>query len=811
MRRIKLILSAGVLIFMVLRVYGFQNAGTIIKGRVSDEKGDPMTGAAISVTNTFLGTYSGNDGSYAIKVPNVGLYTLTFSFTGYETVIREIDLKELQILDVTLVPKVMMTGEVIVNGTRAGYRTPVAYSNIGFETIKNRNNGQDLPFLMALTPSLVETSEAGTGIGYTSFRVRGTDGTRINVTIDGIPLNDAESQQVFWVDLPDLASSVDDIQVQRGVGTSSNGAGAFGASVNIRTDNPENTPFAEISSTAGSFNTFKNTVKAGTGMLADRFAFQIRYSDIKSDGYIERTNSANRSAYIGGLYRTSRSILKVNVFLGEEHTGISWWGVPAEMLGVNRRYNPAGEYTDENGNIKYYNNESDNYKQNHYQLIYSLNINRYLTFNTALHYTFGEGYYEEYREDQQYSDYGLPPVKTDTVIQTSTDLIRRKWLSNNFYGVVYSLNFRKKKVEAVVGGGMNVYDGDHFGTIIWMRNAGNTEKDYQWYFNKALKKEFSIYSKINYKFSDKISLFGDLQFRGIYYKMHGPEDDLRDLTQLHLFNFINPKTGLFWSPAANQDAYISFSVANKEPTRSDYQVASGDNKDTPRAETLYDFETGYNLRADRVNLSFNLYGMSYKDQLIPTGELSNVGYPIMTNVKKSYRAGLEVTAGLKPLDKLLWELNFTSSRSWIPGFIEYYLDYNTSDQTSQYKSKLLGTVDIAYSPSMTGSSNLSYAFGQRLKASLITKYVGKQYFDNTMSRNRMIDPYLVSNLRLDYNPVIRGVKNAEIQLFINNLFNAQYESNAYGGLYYEDGVEKSWAYYFPQAGINFMIRLDVTF
>jgi iron complex outermembrane receptor protein len=431
--------------------------------------------------------------------------------------------------------------------------------------------------------------------------------------------------------------------------------------------------------------------------------------------------------------------------------------------------------------------------------------------NTALHYTFGEGYYEEYRENQQYSDYGLPPVKTDTVIQTSTDLIRRKWLSNNFYGVVYSLNFRKKKVEAVVGGGMNVYDGDHFGTIIWMRNAGNTEKDYQWYFNKALKKEFSIYSKINYKFSDKISLFGDLQFRGIYYKMHGPEDDLRDLTQLHLFNFINPKTGLFWSPAANQDAYISFSVANKEPTRSDYQVASGDNKDTPRAETLYDFETGYNLRADRVNLSFNLYGMSYKDQLIPTGELSNVGYPIMTNVKKSYRAGLEVTAGLKPLDKLLWELNFTSSRSWIPGFIEYYLDYNTSDQTSQYKSKLLGTVDIAYSPSMTGSSNLSYAFGQRLKASLITKYVGKQYFDNTMSRNRMIDPYLVSNLRLDYNPVIRGVKNAEIQLLINNLFNAQYESNAYGGLYYEDGVEKSWAYYFPQAGINFMIRLDVTF
>ena len=804
-------LSAAILIILISQAFGFQNTGPVIKGKVSDEKGTPLPGAGVTVINTFLGTYSGTDGSYNIKVPDDGVYNLKFSFTGYETVIKEINLKGTGVLDVTLVPKLLMTEEVIVSALRAGYRTPVAYANVGSETIRRQNNGQDLPFLIGLTPSLVETSEAGTGIGYTGFRIRGTDGSRINVTIDGIPLNDAESQQVFWVDLPDLASSVDDIQVQRGVGTSSNGAGAFGASVNIQTKSPDNVPFAEISSTAGSFNTFKNTVKAGTGMLAGRFALQMRYSDIRSDGYIERTGTDNRSACISGLYRTARSLLKTNIILGEEHTGISWWGVPSEMLSVDRRYNPAGEYVDESGNKRNYENESDNYKQNHYQLIYSLNLNRYTNFHTALHYTSGKGYYEEYREDQPFTEYGLSPIIIDTTEITSTDLIRRKWMSNDFYGLIYSLNFRKEKVEAVFGGGMNIYDGRHFGRIIWMRYAGSTEKDYQWYFNRTHKGEFSIYGKINYKFSDKINGFGDLQYRYIYYNMYGPDDDLKDISQLHIFSFINPKSGIFWSLSSNQDAYLSFSVANREPTRSDFKEASGDNKATPRSETLFDTEAGYNLRKNKANLGINLYSMFYKDQLVPTGELSNVGYPVMTNVKRSYRIGLELTAGLKPADKLDWSINMTFSRNRIPGFIEYYLDYITSDQTSQYKSKSLGTVDIAYSPSLVGSSDLSYAFSEKLKMHFISKYVGKQYFDNTMSRNRLIDPYLVNSLQIGYNPEIRRIKNTEIQLFINNLLNAQYVSNAYGGLWYEDGTEKTWSYFFPQAGINFLVTWAVTF
>jgi iron complex outermembrane receptor protein len=811
MMKAKLFFFTAILIISTLQAFGYQNAGSALKGKVSDEKGNPLAGAGVSVINTFLGTYSGMDGTYNIKVPGDGIYSLKFSFTGYETVIQEINVTGTGVLNVTLVPKLMMTEEVIVSATRAGNRTPVAYTNVGSETIRQLNNGQDLPFLIGLTPSLVETSEAGAGIGYTSLRIRGTDGSRINVTIDGIPLNDAESQQVFWVDLPDLASSVDNIQVQRGVGTSSNGAGAFGASVNIETKSPDNVAYAEISSIAGSFNTYKNVVKAGTGLLADRFAFQLRFSNLLSDGYIERTGSDNRSAYISGTYRTSRSLLKTNIILGEEHTGISWWGVPAEMLSINRRYNPAGEYEDESGNKKYYDNESDNYKQNHYQLIYTLKLNRYTNFHTALYYTFGEGYYEEYREDQPFSEYGLPSIILDTTEITSTDLIRRKWMSNDFYGMVYSLKFSKEKIDAVFGGGMNVYDGNHYGKIIWMRNAGNAGKDYQWYLNKAHKGEFSMYGKIDYKFSDKISGFGDLQYRHIYYNMYGPDDDLRDISQSHLFNFINPKGGLFFSPGSNQDAYISFSVANKEPTRSDFKDASGDKNATPTSETLFDTEAGYNLRTDKANVGFNLYGMIYKDQLVPTGELSNVGYPIMTNVKRSYRVGLELTAGLKPADRLDWNLNMTISRNKILGFMEYYLDYNTSDWTSQYKNKNLGTVDIAYSPSITGSSNMVFHVSNHVKFHLVSKYVGKQYFDNTMNADRMIDPYLVNNIMIDYSPDIQKIKNADFQLLINNVFNNKYESNGYGGNWYEDGLEKTWSYYFPQAGINFLIRFSLKF
>jgi iron complex outermembrane recepter protein len=795
----------------ILLAVTFQDNGSVIRGKVTDVNGNVLPGAGVTIENTFLGVHTEVDGTYLISGLKDGVYTLRFSYIGFETTVREIVLKGNAVLNITLTAKPYMTDEVLVNATRAGEHSPLAYSAIDKVLLQKQNMGQDMPYLLSLTPSMVETSEAGNGVGYTSLRIRGTDGNRINVTIDGIPLNDPESQQVFWVDLPDLASSVENIQVQRGAGTSSNGSGAFGATISIQTTNPENEPFAEVNSSSGSFNTFKNNVSAGTGLIGGKFALQMRYSYLKSDGYIDRTGSNHRSAFVSGIYRTERSGLKFNIILGEEHTGIGWWGVPKDSLATNRRYNPSGEYTDYSGKISYYNNESDNYVQNHYQLIYSLKISNYLSLHTAFHYTKGKGYYEEYNQGQSLSDYNIPSFYIGDSLISKTDLIRRKWLSNDFYGLVYSLKYQKQRVEATAGGGMNLYTGDHFGDIIWMRTAGNTEKDYRWYFNRARKGEISLYGKINYSLSDMITMFGDLQYRYILYKMKGIEDNLMDVSQEHKYRFINPKAGVFVTVTPNQDAYLSFSVANREPTRSDFTEASGDPNATPKAETLYDTEMGYKLRTGKSSLAVNLYGMVYKDQLVPTGELSNVGYSIMTNVSKSYRMGIELSAATKFTDVISWNANLTLSRNKISDFVEHYVNYNNSDGSSENLSKKLGEVDIAYSPSITGTSDISLKVLPAMDIHLISKYIGKQYFDNTMNNNRTIDPYFVNNLRVDFEPHIRNIKGVQIQLLINNVFNEIYENNAYGGNWYEDGIEKTWAYYFPQAGINYMFRIGVKF
>jgi len=800
-----------VYIFIFIEVYGLQERTSVIRGRITDIEGNSLSGAGVTIENTFLGTHSAADGYYRIDGLKDGNYNLRISFIGYEPELVSIDLEGEAVANVSLVQKSFLAGEVIVNATRAGSRSPLAYTSLENEILSKQNSGHDIPYLLSLTPSLVETSEAGNGIGYTNLRIRGTDASRINVTMDGIPLNDPESQQVFWVDIPDLASSVDNIQVQRGAGTSTNGAGAFGATVNMQTGNPGNDPFAKISTSLGSFNTSRKMIAAGSGLLAGKFAFQIRLSDLKSDGYIDRTGSDHQSAFINGAFRTARSFLKANIFLGQEHTGIGWWGVPPEILPVNRKYNPAGEYTDENNVVQYYDNESDNYNQNHYQLFYGLKLNNSLSLSTAFHYTSGEGYYEEFKEDRDLSDYGLPDIITGESIISQSDLIRRKWMDNDFYGLVYSVKYKTDKLSATFGGGGNYYSGDHYGRIIWMSNPGNIPKDHQWYLNNGKKGEVSTYAKADYVLNEKLSLFADLQFRFIDYRMDGNDDDLKDLGQRHHYAFLNPKAGLFYSIDQNQDAYLSFSVANREPTRADFKEAAGDPDAVPQPEILYDTELGYKLRKERYSAAINLYAMLYNDQLVPTGELSSTGYPIMTNVKKSRRLGIELSAGLRPADFFDWNLNLTLSSNKIPDFIEYYIDYNTSDWSEEYRSMNLGTVDIAYSPSATGTSDLNFKILKNTELHLISKYVGEQYFDNTMNSERMIDPYFVNNLRIDFNPSIRGLKNAGFQLFINNILNHRYESNAYGGNWFEDGVEKTWSYFFPQAGINFMVKAELAF
>jgi iron complex outermembrane recepter protein len=390
-------------------------------------------------------------------------------------------------------------------------------------------------------------------------------------------------------------------------------------------------------------------------------------------------------------------------------------------------------------------------------------------------------------------------------------LIRRKWMSNNFYGVVWSLRYSEGRINSSFGGGANSYSGDHFGRIIWMRTNGPAEPNYQWYFNKGTKSEISLFSKTEYEISDEFTVYGDLQYRYINYSMNGIDDDLKDLGQEHNFGFFNPKAGIFWSLSPDQDAYLSFSVANREPTRSDFKEAAGDSEATPKPERLYDTELGYKLRRKNFSAGINLYGMIYYNQLIPTGELSDVGYPVMTNVENSHRLGIEFNASLRPVSFLGWDLNLTLSRNKILDFMEYYQDYDTVTWDSEYKSRDLGKTDISYSPSITGTSDLNFRLIKRLELHLISKYVGRQYFDNTMSSERIIDPYFVNSLRFDFNPLIKKLKGAEFQVLINNVFNHKYESNAYGGNWYEEGIEKTWSYYFPQAGINFMIKAGLIF
>jgi len=791
------------LIILSVTALAQQKKGVSVSGRVTDEKGFPLSGAAVAVEGSYLGTLCDDEGRYYIGGLDRGAYSIRFSFVGYEPQSRKIEVNGDTRLNVILLPASLMTGEVIVNAVRAGERTPMAYSTVGDEIISKGNTGQYIPFLLRHTPSLVETSEAGNGIGYTSLRIRGTDASRINVTIDGIPLNDPESQQVFWVDMPDLASSVDNIQVQRGVGSSSNGAGAFGATVSIQSKSPSAEPFAALESAAGSFNTFRNTAAVGTGLIGSSFGLQMRMSKIKSDGYIKRTGSDHTSSNISGVFVAGRSRFRANILLGEERTGLGWWGVPREMLAVDRRYNPAGEYTDDEGFTRYYDNETDNYRQDHYQMIFGHSFSNTLNISAALHYTRGKGYYEEYKEDEDLSEY----ISVPSLI---TDLIRRKWMSNDFYGLVASLKYKTGRVEIVSGGGTNYYSGDHFGTIIWSKYS-NVEKDQQWYFNNGTKYEGSFFTKATFDLNDKISLYGDLQYRFIDYMMTGEDDDHKDLEQDHRYNFLNPRAGLFWSFSSTQEGWLSFSVAGREPTRADFKEAAGDPDATPRDEKLYDTEAGYRIRGKIFTIGFNTYFMYYRDQLVPTGELSSTGYSIMTNADRSYRTGIEVSAGIRPARFIEINMNLTLSSNKIKSFTGYYTDYDTITWESEYKSKYLGTVDIAYSPSVIWNGDITFYIRRNLEMNFSAKYVGKQYFDNTMSSDRMIDPYFVNNLMISWEPEVKKTKGLSLKLFVNNLFNARYESNAYGGNWYEAGVEKTWAYYFPQAGINYMVSAGITF
>ena len=687
-----------------------------------------------------------------------------------------------------------MTEEVFVNATRAGEHTPLAYSTVTKEEITKNNIAQDIPYLLGYTPSLVVSSDAGTGVGYTNINIRGTDVKRINVTIDGIPVNDAESHGVWWVDLPDLASSADNIQIQRGVGTSTNGAGAFGATINFQTTDLNREPYAEVNSSYGSFNTSKNTINFGTGLINKKFAIDGRLSKIWSDGYIDRAFSDLKSFYVSGTMYGETSILKLMIFSGVEHTYQAWDGVPKDSLSTHRTYNPYN-----------YKNETDNYWQDNYQLHYSKKINNNLTGNFALHYTHGKGYYENLVQNSKFSSFSLPNAifSSDTIF--NSDFITQRWLKNDFYGFTYSLNYSGKKINAVLGGGWNQYLGNHFGDIIWAKIVTFDGENYQWYKGTGNKKDLNTFLKISYSLTDRLNLFADLQFRNINYSIGGFDDNLKNVTQIHRYNFFNPKSGLVLNFNDKQKVYASFGISQREPDRDDFTNA--DPGKTPLPEKLFDYEAGYEFHSSNITLKGDLYYMYYLNQLILTGEINDVGSTVLTNVSKSYRQGIEIETNISIFNNLSWYENLTLSRNIIPVFADLTDNWDTSIQDKQ----LLRNKTISFSPTVIAGSVIDYYPFKDFHLSLNTKYVGKQYIDNTQSSERMLNAYLVQNVSFLYIIKNKIFKEISCQLLINNLFNKKYESNAWVYKYIEGGSLHVMDGYFPQAGINYMFKVGLKF
>ena len=790
------------MLFSVALIQMSLNAQHSISGIVTDKSnGESLPGAHILVEGTFLTAISDKDGAYVFKNLKSGTYKLTVSYVGFEDTEKEVELGKNVVVNLQIKPMAILQDEVVIRGIRTFKQEPPSFSNISEKQIATENLGQDLPYIMALSPSTVVSSDAGNGVGYTAIRIRGTDVTGINVTLNGIPLNDPESHGVWWVNMPDLASSINNMQIQRGVGTSTNGAAAFGASINILTNQYSVDPYAEINSSYGSYNTFKGTMRFGTGLIKGRWSFDGRASYISSDGYIDRASSQLKSFAFTAAYHGEKSNYRFNIFSGKEKTYQAWMGVPKDSLETNRTYNP---YT--------YENETDNYQQDHYQFFYVRELSKAWHVNAALFYVRGKGYYEQYKEDRSFSSYGLDDIIIGGDTITRTELVQQKWLDNHYYGITWSVNYQQGKLDLVAGGGWNQYDGDHYGKVIWAEYASNMPKDYEWYTNNGLKSDLNFYAKANYQLIPEINIYGDLQYRLIHYKIDGTHDNLADISQEHNFNFFNPKLGLVYDINNQQSAYFTFGIANREPNRSAYRDAIPG--DEPSYETLFDYELGYKYSTTWLALAGNLFYMDYNNQLVLTGKINNVGDPIFTNVKDSYRTGIELQAGIKILKNLRWNLNAAFSSNKISNFIAYVDNWNYWDDPEnepyQY-ADTIGQTDISFSPSITAGSLLDYEPVKDLHISLVSNYVGKQYIDNTSNEDRALDAYFLNDIRLMYTLRTALVKEISFHLQVNNIFSVNYETNAWVYRYVYGGQEGVIDGYFPQAPINYFVGVGLKF
>ncbi|MFT7272423.1 MAG: iron complex outermembrane receptor protein [Spirosomataceae bacterium] len=714
--------------------------------------------------------------------------------------------------------KINRLNEVVVKATRATNKTGMAFTNLYKQEIQKQNLGQDIPFLLNQTPSVVVNSDAGAGIGYTGIRIRGTDATRINVTLNGVPYNDSESQGVFWVNLPDFSSSVQSMQIQRGVGTSTNGAGAFGATINVNTLGFEREPYGETNVSVGSFNTLKTNVLASTGLINNHFVVDARLSRITSDGFIDRSASNLKSFYVSGGYYGDKSFVRFNVFSGQEVTQQAWEGVPqsvatGDLAGVNAYVNRnfLGEEYKQNlldrgrkFNPYNYDNQVDNYQQDHYQLISSFQLSDKWRFNPTLHYTYGRGYFEQFREGNKFSDYGLPNVEIGNETITRTDLVRRKWLDNHFYGAVWSLDYTGTgKLNANIGGGVSRYEGDHYGEIIWSQFAPNNEVRPRWYENLGTKDDFNIYGKAFYQFTQSFNTYLDLQYRTVDLRANGVLDNLERVDYGKRFNFFNPKVGVNYVVNESSSMYASYAVGNKEPSRQDL-VDNAPN--LPNAENLQDVEIGYRMNSSTFNATANFYYMYYRDQLVLSGDVNGVGEAVRVNVPNSYRAGIELQADWRFADKWLLAANATFSRNKVQEFTETIL---ASDDTPNQVTTFTDT-DISFSPSVVAGSQLSFMPVRGLELTWLSKYVSDQYLDNTSDENRKLDAFFVNDLRLGYTLKPKFMKEINFSLLINNIFNQEYEPNGYTYSYiFGDVITENFVY--PQAGTNFLAAVRLRF
>ncbi|CAM3475839.1 TonB-dependent receptor [Pontibacter korlensis] len=801
-----------------------------LNGRVINAAtGEGLAGATVVLEGSSVGTATGNGGSFSFQDLPAGSYNLKVTYLGFAQQQVNLSLPQNAPVQVALRPQALQANEVIVQATRADERTGTTFTNVTRQEIEERNFGQDLPYLLEQVPSVVVNSDAGAGVGYTGIRIRGSDITRINVTVNGIPVNDSESHGTFFVNMPDLASSVEDIQVQRGVGTSTNGAGAFGASINIQTQQVRREAYAETDNSYGSFDTWKNNVRFGTGLINGKFAFDGRLSRIKSDGYIDRASSDLRSFYFSGGYYGDQTSLKFITFSGQEKTYQAWYGTPEALVYGNRQ--DLQDYIDRNGiegsdrenllssgrtyNYYTYDNETDNYQQDHYQLHLSHDFMPALSFSGALHYTYGRGYYEQFRAEDDLADYGLPNVEIGGETIETSDIIRRRWLDNDFYGVTYALQYNpNQRLNATLGGAWNRYTGAHFGEVIWARYASTSNIRDRYYENDADKTDFNIFAKASYSLTDKLSVFGDLQLRTIQYEFLGFDNDGKNITQDASYTFWNPKAGITYAPAPEHQLYASFAVGNREPVRDDFTESTPTSR--PKHETLRNVEAGYRglfgvgelfgqtLAAD---VEANLYYMNYKNQLVLTGQINDVGAYTRTNIDKSYRQGIELAGALRLGTRASLRSNIAYSQNRIKGFSEFLDDYANGDQVRYDYNETA----IAFSPDFITSSQLEVEVLKGLRAAFIYKTVGKQYLDNTENEDRIIPAYEVGDVRLRYTVNISNVlKELELGLLVNNVFNERYAANGYTYSYlYGDQYTEN--FYYPQATRNFLLSVGLKF